>query len=269
MELSREKGRALVCLLLFCAVMLSILPVRVGAEESSGASSVQTADKLEGFLRSAEEKPMTGARLQLQGEVQTVQAVTGADGGFVFSGLQEASYTLCLMDAGRSQVLSWGKVVTNRGQVTVTVSNKNLQFAYSKLPQTTPAGAIEGIALSKTEVQLTVGETYQMLFDTIPEGLDLPAIESVSTKPSVAKADGTGVIEALEPGKAVITFKTGDGGLAQTCTVTVQADQSSKYSWLIILAEGIVVGLIVLDGVVLYRSFTRKKIKKERAKMKK
>ena len=78
-----------------------------------------------------------------------------------------------------------------------------------------------GIALNKSELTLTVGESNTSLIANVTPSDSTDAVVWSSSKTDVATVDATGKVTAVAPGEAIITAKAGTK--TATCTVKVEA----------------------------------------------
>lgn len=77
----------------------------------------------------------------------------------------------------------------------------------------------QNITLSKSDVDLFVGDTYQLYASVSPTTSDQSVVWS-SANTSYATVDNNGLVKCLEQGTTVITAQT-KNGLVATCTVSV------------------------------------------------
>jgi len=80
---------------------------------------------------------------------------------------------------------------------------------------------VESIQLSKTSVELKVGETSQLEAQVKPLNASNLNVLWTSDSPSIATVDDKGKITAVAPGEATIIASTSDGGFTSSCKVTV------------------------------------------------
>ncbi len=79
---------------------------------------------------------------------------------------------------------------------------------------------VTSVALDKTELALTVGETFQLTATVLPEKADNKNVTWSSSDAAVATVEN-GLVTAVGNGEATITVTTIDGGFVDSCTVTV------------------------------------------------
>ena len=120
---------------------------------------------------------------------------------------------------------SWtasGVTLTDSTKATISFTmpgnNVTLTTAYATL--------VSGIALDKTELALTVGDTQTLTATITPDDANNKNVSWSSDKPSVATVDENGTVTAVAVGTANITVKTVDGEKTAVCAVTVTAKSS-------------------------------------------
>ena len=84
-----------------------------------------------------------------------------------------------------------------------------------------PPVAVTYVSLDKSEVTLKKGETPTLKVTVSPSDANNKNVKWVSSDAGVAMVDNNGKVSAIAPGSAVIFVITDDGGLAASCTVTV------------------------------------------------
>ncbi len=78
------------------------------------------------------------------------------------------------------------------------------------------------IELNRSNVEVNVGETIQLLATVLPEDATDKTVTWASSDESIATVDSTGQVTAVTPGSAVITAMTTDSSnLSASCNVTV------------------------------------------------
>ena len=82
---------------------------------------------------------------------------------------------------------------------------------------------VSSVGISRSELDLVVGETAKLSAAISPDNADNKAVSWVSANTAVAAVDGSGIVTAKASGNTVITVTSEDGGLAASCNVTVNA----------------------------------------------
>lgn len=99
-----------------------------------------------------------------------------------------------------------------------TLSNVNLAYRY-----------VTNVTLSKTSLELTVGETAKLTYTLSPSPLYSDSVKWKSGNTKIAKVSSDGKITAIAPGKVKITCAATDGsGEKGVCTVTVIPEKVTK-----------------------------------------
>lgn len=83
------------------------------------------------------------------------------------------------------------------------------------------ASKVSGIWVSTTDVQLSVGQTYQILAGVKPDTASNKGVSFSSSNAGVATIDGSGIIRAMNVGSCVITARSNDGGYQAYASVRV------------------------------------------------
>lgn len=123
-------------------------------------------------------------------------------------------------------VNSKGRILAKKaGKTTITVKTSNGKKATCKVTVKTPA--IKKIKLSKSSLNLEVGDKYQMAYTLSPKNAS-GAIKWKSSKTSVATVNSKGLITAKKAGTAKITAYKGK--IKAVCTVTVKKKASEGNS---------------------------------------
>ena len=85
--------------------------------------------------------------------------------------------------------------------------------------------SVESISLHRTEHEMEVGETFQLLAFIAPLDADNQNVTWISSNPELATVDKNGLVTAVKSGTAKITVTTEDGGKTASCMITVNSDK--------------------------------------------
>jgi len=99
----------------------------------------------------------------------------------------------------------------------------------TSVPVTTNLSPAESISLSREEVSIFAGETYELILTTTPEKAFLNDLTWTSSDETVATVDSSGVVTALSDGKTVITAEA-EGVKRVSCSVQVRSEVSVTIS---------------------------------------
>ena len=118
-----------------------------------------------------------------------------------------------------------GKVTAVKaGEAVVTVTTEDGgKTATCKVTVKAKAVGVTEVALDKTELTLTEGETETLTATVKPDNADNRKVTWSSDKTEIATVGGDGKVTAVKAGEAVVTVTTEDGGKTATCKVTVKA----------------------------------------------
>ena len=110
------------------------------------------------------------------------------------------------------------------GEAVVTVTTEDGgKTATCKVTVKAKAVGVTEVALDKTELTLTEGETETLTATVKPDNADNRKVTWSSDKTEIATVGGDGRVTAVKAGEAVVTVTTEDGGKTATCKVTVKA----------------------------------------------
>lgn len=96
---------------------------------------------------------------------------------------------------------------------------------------TTTPTSITSISLNKTTDSLAVGGKDTLIATITPTDAPNKTITWTSSNNAVATVSNTGAVTAISQGSATITATTEDGNKTASCTVTVNASQSSTLTY--------------------------------------
>ena len=123
----------------------------------------------------------------------------------------DASGKVTAVGVGQARITATSEVFeeTPAAECLVTVNKNDVQ--------------IEGVALDKTVIEITTGNTAQLSASVLPEGSPQGVTWS-SSNAEVASVDEAGLVTAIAEGTAVVTAtSSADSSKSASCTVTVTA----------------------------------------------
>ena len=123
----------------------------------------------------------------------------------------DASGKVTAVGVGQARITAVSEVFeeTLEAECVVTVNKNDVQ--------------IEGVALDKTAIEITTGNTAQLSASVLPEGSPQGVTWS-SSNSEVASVDEAGLVTAIAEGTAVVTAtSSADSSKSASCTVTVTA----------------------------------------------
>ncbi len=122
--------------------------------------------------------------------------------------------------------LTNGKQYTFKSEVSDLAGNQTMS---NEETVTVPDGGdggdndkVSSVTLNKNELTLEIGKSFTLLADVKPVNATNKNVTWESGAQEVATVDINGVVTAVSEGTAVITVKTEDGGLTDSCIVTVK-----------------------------------------------
>ena len=108
------------------------------------------------------------------------------------------------------------------GKATITVSSSDGKVkATCSVTVTAKEVAVTGVTLDKSELELMVGDTYQLTPTITPADAMNKNVKWSTNLSGVASVAQDGTVTAKKAGAAKITCTTEDGGFKATCQVTV------------------------------------------------
>ena len=104
---------------------------------------------------------------------------------------------------------------------TVTITATAADGGHVATCVVTVAIPVDGVALDKATMDLTIGSTGQLKATVSPVNATDKSVRWSSSNASVATVDGNGLVTAVSSGTATIAAMTNDGSYVATCIVTV------------------------------------------------
>ena len=83
------------------------------------------------------------------------------------------------------------------------------------------ADSVTGVTLTPDEISMSIGESRDLIVVVEPYAALNKRVTYTISDPSIATVSATGKVTALKAGTATITVTTVDGGLEDTCVITV------------------------------------------------
>ncbi len=90
---------------------------------------------------------------------------------------------------------------------------------------------VKSVTLNKTGGSMYDGKTYQLKATVLPENASIKSVVWSSSDSKVVKVNSSGKITAVNPGMAIITCKTKQGGKVATCKVNVVPTRVSSVAF--------------------------------------
>ena len=87
---------------------------------------------------------------------------------------------------------------------------------------------VTGISLNSEEIQIAVGQTYQMTAKIIPGLATDKTVLWSSTNGGVAKVDANGKVTGIKQGTTFVEAKDSSGKVVEKCRVNVQANAARE-----------------------------------------
>lgn len=107
------------------------------------------------------------------------------------------------------------------GKAVITVTTENGGYKDTCTVTVKKVTPVKAVKLNKTSVKLADGKTYQLKATISPEKASIKDLKWSSSDSKVVKVSSSGKLTAVNPGSAVITVKSKQGGKTAKCTVKV------------------------------------------------
>lgn len=211
--------------------------------------------QLDGYLYDSSGNPMTGSCLK----IDDLSAITDKNGYFSFESVEKRSVVIKLSDDEKASCsLDFG------GKTTVYLlydenELKRLE-TYEELAGLLMVGEVK---FTSSNIVMKVGEVYELSYTYEPKDAGITEIDYESSNPisvQVGKVDG--VLTAKSAGEATVTLSLNNGQALAYCYITVNPEESSQYSALIVAIEGAVLVCGAAAAAIVYRKY-RSKLKKQ------
>ncbi|MDE6522521.1 MAG: Ig-like domain-containing protein, partial [Muribaculaceae bacterium] len=152
-----------------------------------------------------------------EGETATLTATIAPENA------TDKSVTWTSSDEAVASVSDKGVVTAVKaGTATITATSANGKTATCTVTVAANIISVESIAISKTEISLTEGDTATLTATIAPENATDKTVSWTSSDEAVATVSADGVVTAVKAGTATITVASSNGKTA-TCKVTVAA----------------------------------------------
>ena len=112
-------------------------------------------------------------------------------------------------------------VITLKKAGTAVITVKTKDGGFTDTCSLTVLQSATSIEISKSELTMNVGDGYTLKANVLPDSSHNKDVIWSSSDDSIATVNNKGAVEAVNPGEAVITARSVDGGFEATCKVTV------------------------------------------------
>lgn len=170
-------------------------PINVSGVSISPTSATITVDEIQSLTTTVEPKNATNQRVSFSSSDTSVASVQ-SDGKVTGKKAGTAIITVKSEDGDKTATCD----------ITVT-------------PKPVP---VTGLELSYSSLELFEGETEQLAVTVSPSNADNKAVSFVSSSPSIATVNNSGLITALKPGSSTVTVSSKENAnIKATCSITV------------------------------------------------
>ena len=113
------------------------------------------------------------------------------------------------------------------GGGTATITVTTVEGGFTATCEVTVNVPVNGVSLDKEKAEMPESGTLQLTATVLPEDASNKNVKWISTNPSVATVDPTGLVTAIAKGNATIIVETEDGKRTDSCEVTVSVSVES------------------------------------------
>lgn len=113
------------------------------------------------------------------------------------------------------------------GGGTATITVTTVEGGFTATCEVTVNVPVKDVSLDKEKAEMPVSGTLQLIATVLPEDASNKNVKWISTNPSVATVDSTGLVTAIAKGNATITVEAEDGKRTDSCEVTVSVPVES------------------------------------------
>lgn len=211
--------------------------------------------KIEGYLYNSEGTAMAGSVVNIDNQTATVDK----SGYFCFDSIDQKNVTVFVSDY--PDVKCDFKVT--KDETIYLLSSDSALIRVSSIFELQGMLPISQVNFDSQNILLNEGDVYSLNYTFLPQGATLTEIKYESSNPLVAQVGQIdGVISARSAGDAVITLTVNGGQASVQLYVTVNPQESTKYSVIIVVIEGV---LFLAAGVFVVMFYRRYKQKTERS----
>uniref|UniRef100_UPI00405620E6 Ig-like domain-containing protein n=1 Tax=Acetatifactor sp. TaxID=1872090 RepID=UPI00405620E6 len=155
--------------------------------------------------------------------------IAGGAGSYTGVGITNIMSFQCTVDEGATGDLMIGLTDVELSDNNYDVIPHTVNSDASKVTIMSRPVAVTGVSLNKTELSLNIGDTETLTATVVPGDAMNKKVSFSSNNEAVATVDAsTGVVTAMEEGKAVIMVETEEGGKIASCEVTVSCGHAVK-----------------------------------------
>lgn len=205
--------------------------------------------KLEGCLYGIDGTAARGVEISAGG----ISAITDENGYFVFESLDKKETVLRISENGQSTVFP----LNGNSAVWLLYGNDTLE-CFSDYREISSRFAISLVTFEAAEKSVRVGDVYIPYYKYEPSSAAINQIQYISSDQNVAAVDQNGVITAKSMGEAIITLILNGGQAQAFFTLTVNPEETGKYTAVIAAAETAVLAAAAAAAAAVYKNYKKK-----------
>lgn len=209
--------------------------------------------KIEGYLYNSKGEAMAGSVVSIDNQTATVDK----SGYFCFDSIDQKNVTIFVSDYPNVKC----DFKVTKDETIYLLSSESALIRVASIYEMQGMLPISQVKFDSKNLLLIEGDVYSLNYTFSPEGATVTEIKYESSNPLVAQVGQIdGVISAKSAGAAVITLTLNGGQASVQLNVTVNPQESTKYSILIVVIEGV---LFLAAGVFIFIFYRRYKLKAE------
>ena len=209
--------------------------------------------KVDGYLYNSKGEAMAGSIVYIDGQAATVDK----SGYFSFSAIDQKGVVISISDYPD---IKCDFKVTKDDTIYLLSSESSL-VTVSSIYELQGLLPINKVNFDSSSIVLNEGDVYSLNYTFLPQEATLTEIKYESSNPLVVQVGQIdGVILAKTAGDAVITLTVNGGQASVQLNVTVNPQESTKFSILIVVLEGI---LFLAAGTFVFMLYRKYKLKTE------
>lgn len=206
--------------------------------------------RIDGYLYNNLGEPMVGSIVCIDDQSSTVDK----NGHFYFDSVNQKIVSVFVSDYPEIKC----PYTVLKDATIYLLSQNNVLTMLPTLGELQGILPISKILVDSPNIILNEGEVYSLSYTYQPQNATVTDISYVSSNPLVAQVGKIdGVITAKSAGEAIITLTVNGGQASVNLNITVNQRNSTKYSALIVVIEGLLFAGAIAVIVIYYKRYQR------------
>lgn len=220
--------------------------------DTSDTVSEEAAPKvrLDGCLYNTKGEAVDSIMLTAGGKT----AITDLNGYFVFNGLNIGDNVITV---GGNESLACTVSLASDTTLFLLYNGETIESC-SSYEEMAVRFVITKVEFEASDRHIRVGETVVPYYQYEPRDASVTQTLFASSNEKVARIDQNGVISAISEGETVISVILNDGQAQAEFTLTVNPEETGKYSGLIAAGETLVILILAGAAFVVYKRYKRR-----------